>query len=240
MQSFCTFIGKPQEQQLRVLFTPKYAVQWKRIGNLLGVDDSTLENIASETQNDEESCNKLWKVWLSNSINPTWHNAYQAVEIVTVTVQLQDSYICERNNDQGEIWTSSYQLKHIANLSLISYNERHATLKQVEAIAKVTHSGILNTGVGSPLNKQSSDRYISGCKRIGCISDIFESDISDKRLPCLTPKVILIEGAPGIGKTILSREIVFQWACEKLLCDVHLLFLVLLRDPQISQIKSLE
>ena len=241
VQSFYTFVGKPQEQQLHDLFTPKYAVQWKRIGNLLGVDDSTLENIASETQNAEESCNALWKVWLSNSINPTWHNAYQAVDIVTVTMELQDSYIRERNNDQGEIWASSYQPKHIANVSLICYDERRTTLKQVEAIAKVTHSGIINTDVGSPLNKQSSDRYISGCKRTSCISDIFEPDIlEDKRLPCLTPKLILIEGAPGIGKTILSREIAFQWASEKLLNHVHLLFLVPLRDPQISQIKSLE
>ena len=218
------------------LFTPKYAVQWKRIGNLLGIDDSFLENIALKTQNAKESCNALWKVWLKNSINPTWHNAYQAVDIVTVTMQLQDSYIRERN--QGEIWESPYHPKHIANVSLICYDERHATLKQVEAIAKEAYSGNINTDFGSP--EQSSERYISGCKRTSCISDIFEPDISDKRLPCITPKVILIEGAPGIGKTILSREIAFQWACEKLLSHVHLLFLVLLRDPQISKIKSLD
>ena len=240
MQPFYTFVGKPQEQLLRDLFTQKYAVQWKRIGNLLGVDDSTLENIALETQNAEESCNALWKVWLNKSISPTWHNAYQAVEIVTVTMQLQNSYILERNNDQGEIWTSSYQPKHIANVSLICYDEKRTTLKQVEAIARVTHSGIINTDLAGSI-QQSPDSYISGCKRTSCISDIFEPDKSeDKKLPCLTPKVFLIEGAPGIGKTILSREIAFQWACEKLLSHVYLLFLVPLRDPQISQIKSLE
>ena len=154
-------------------------------------------------------------------------------------MQLQDSYIRERNNDQGEIWASSYQPKHIANISLICYDERRATLKQVETIAKETHSGNINTGLGSL--QQSSDSCISGCKRTSCISDIFEPDIlEDKKLPCLTPKVILIEGASGIGKTILSREIAFQWACEKLLSHVHLLFLVPLRDPEIIQIKSLE
>ena len=237
--SIFTSVAKPPEQILCNLFTRKYAAHWKRIGNLLGVDDSTLENIAYETQNDEESCNSLWKVWLSNNINATWHNAYLAVDIASVTILLQDIYKEERNKDRVEIWTSSYQPEHFANVSVICYNERRATLKQVETIARVTHSGNLYTGLGSL--QQSSDSYISGCKRTSCISDIFDSDISeDKRLPCLTPKVILIEGAPGIGKTILSREIAFQWACHKILCNKHLLFLVPLRDPQLSQIKSLK
>ena len=154
-------------------------------------------------------------------------------------MKLQDSYIRERNNDQGEIWEPPFYPKHIANVSLICYDERRATLKQVEAIAKEAHMGNINAGLGS--FQQSSDSCISGCKRTSCISDIFEPDIlEDKRLPCLTPEVILIEGAQGIGKTILSREIAFQWACKKLLCNVRLLFLVPLRDSQLSKIKSLE
>ena len=223
----CTSVGKPQEKLLRNLFTPKYAAHWKRIGKLLGVDDSILENIAHETQNDEESCNTLWKEWLSNNIDATWLIAYQAVDIVSVTILLQNIYIDERNKDRVEIWTSSYQPEHFAEVSVICYNERRATLNQVETIAKATRSGNISIGLG--------------CKRTSYISDIFEPDVSeDKRLPCLAPKVILVEGAPGIGKTILSREIAFQWACEKLLNHVHLLFLVPLRDPEIIQIKSLD
>ena len=239
IHTFYTSIGKPQEKLLCGLFTPKYAAHWKRIGNLLGVDDSTLESIAHETHSDEESCNALWKEWLNNNINVTWHIATQAVDIVSVTMLLQNIYIDERNKDRVEIWTSSYQPEHFSDVSVICYNERRATLKQVETIAKATYSGNISIGLGSL--QQISGGHISGCKRTSCISDIFEPDISeDKTSPCLAPKVILIEGAPGIGKTILSREIAFQWACEKLLSHVHLLFLVPLRDPEIIQIKSLE
>ena len=53
---------------------------------------------------------------------------------------------------------------------------------------------------------------------------------------------ILIEGDPGIGKTILSSEIAAQWADKTLLNDKALLFLLFMRQPEtknISNVKSL-
>ena len=41
---------------------------------------------------------------------------------------------------------------------------------------------------------------------------------------------ILIEGAPGIGKTVLAKEIAYQWAENELLTSKKLLFLVFLRE----------
>ena len=149
----------------------------------------------------------------------------QAIDIVTVMELLQKFYVNERNIDRVEIWTS-HQPEHIANVSVICYNERHATFKQVEDMAKEMHRGNLN---------------ISSSQRVSDISDIFDPNRSqDKDFPCTTPNVILIEGVPGIGKTILSREIAFQWACKDLLSNTLLLFLVHLRDLQIPQITSLE
>ena len=51
---------------------------------------------------------------------------------------------------------------------------------------------------------------------------------------------ILIEGAPGIGKTVLSKEIACQWAENKLLKFKNLLFLLYLRDPALKNMKMLE
>ena len=138
---------------------------------------------------------------------------------------LQKFYVNERNIDRVEIWTS-HQPEHVANVSVICYNERRATLKQVEYMAKEMHRGNLN---------------ISSGQQVSDISDIFNPNRSqDKDIPCTTPNVILIEGVPGIGKTILSREIAFQWACKGLLSNTMLLFLVHLRDLQIPQITSLQ
>ena len=60
------------------------------------------------------------------------------------------------------------------------------------------------------------------------IIDIFKSSY----------KRILIEGAPGIGKTILSREIAYCWAKDKILIDKKL-FLLLIRDPHLHCVKSI-
>ena len=60
------------------------------------------------------------------------------------------------------------------------------------------------------------------------ISDIFlsvmASDVSFVDLR------ILIEGAPGIGKTVLAKEIAYRWAENELLTSKKLLFLVFLRE----------
>ena len=51
---------------------------------------------------------------------------------------------------------------------------------------------------------------------------------------------ILIEGAPGIGKSVLLKEISYRWANKQLLLKFELVLLVSLRDPSLRQIKSVD
>jgi len=60
--------------------------------------------------------------------------------------------------------------------------------------------------------------------------------LSEGSSPC--PHRILIEGAPGIGKTTLCKEIAIQWANHLILHNTRLLFLLFLRDPQIKLITN--
>ena len=54
------------------------------------------------------------------------------------------------------------------------------------------------------------------------------------------PRTLLVEGSPGIGKSVLLKQISYLWATNKLLTNSHFLFLLHLRDPAVQQMKSIE
>ena len=51
---------------------------------------------------------------------------------------------------------------------------------------------------------------------------------------------ILIKGAPGIGKSVLLKEISYRWANKELLQKFELVLLICLRDPSLQQIKCVD
>ena len=51
---------------------------------------------------------------------------------------------------------------------------------------------------------------------------------------------ILVEGSPGVGKSILLKHIAYLWANGELLTNTHFLFLLHLRDPSVRQLDSLQ
>ena len=55
-----------------------------------------------------------------------------------------------------------------------------------------------------------------------------------------SPYMILIEGVPGIGKTIMSKEIAFHWAKKDLLKAKKILLLLFLRDPMVKKITDVQ
>jgi len=54
----------------------------------------------------------------------------------------------------------------------------------------------------------------------------------------MEPKLILIDGAPGMGKTTLCKEIAYQWANEELLKNTTIVFLLVLRNPAVQKIAT--
>ena len=54
------------------------------------------------------------------------------------------------------------------------------------------------------------------------------------------PQFILIEGAPGIGKSSLLKEIAYRWSNKDVLQKFKLVLLVCLRDPAVQQMSLID
>ena len=51
---------------------------------------------------------------------------------------------------------------------------------------------------------------------------------------------ILVEGLPGVGKSILLKHIAYLWSKDELLTNTHFLLLLELRHPSVQQLDSLD
>ena len=82
-----------------------------------------------------------------------------------------------------------------------------------------------------PRSVKATEEFLKRYGIIKNVADIFHSTNS---------KVIAIEGAAGIGKTYLCKEIVYQWSQGQLLTEKKLLFLLFLHEQQVQSVKSVK
>ena len=140
--------------------------------------------------------------------------------VADATIQLQQRYISTRFSSSVDEWPP-YQPKHYTTLAFIHNKGKFtdavrffvaqelAVAGNINAIQLSSHSN-LNTN----MTKNISDIFLPVMASDGSFVDLY----------------ILIEGAPGIGKTVLAKEIAYRWAENELLTSKKLLFLVFLRE----------
>ena len=117
-----------------------------------------------------------------------------------------------------------YHPKHYTPLTII-HHEGRPTESEIITVAKEFSSNRITENIET----QTRIDYDRSIKNINDLFTPYESETSHSYR-------ILIEGAPGVGKTILSKEIAFQWANSTLLNSKSLLFLLFMRDPQVKLI----
>ena len=96
------------------------------------------------------------------------------------------------------------------------------------------------TAKASALKDGNIDRYISTAsnrttKDLQEVLSWLEQSSNSER-----PRNLLVEGSPGIGKSVLLKQISYLWARNKILTNSNFLFLLHLRDPAVQQMKSIE
>ena len=142
---------------------------------------------------------------------------------------MRDDY---KNNkykfDEGDKWPP-FQPTTVVNVALIHYKDRRTEQELIEISKRHKE--------GTP----AIDKLAHHSSVTKDISKIFQTDFANSVETKVKPsKFILIEGAPGIGKTVLAKEIAYLWAKKKLLTNVDILFLLFLRDPELQNVKTLE
>ena len=87
-----------------------------------------------------------------------------------------------------------------------------------------------------PLFRELEQVHLTCCKSNATknIADLFLNEDS------FNLKSILVEGAPGIGKTELIKEIAYLWAKNEVINNMKIVFVLYLRDPNIHKLKSVE
>ena len=137
------------------------------------------------------------------------------------------------------------QPKEFTPLVLLHHEDEHS-MEHVTAITKALHTGaisdVISATTSDPLAKHprlyGHDKLGEALKASKTTTDVSEIlaplENNDK------PQMILIEGAPGIGKTILVKHIAFRWAEQGMLQKYELVLLVHLRDPTVQKMSSLK
>ena len=137
-----------------------------------------------------------------------------------VADNLRDDYMESKYMESHE-WPPN-QSKIVVNVALVCYQGSRTEQELIE-ISKRHKEGTHAVDELSHYSRVTKD-----------ITKIFTAEFPGK-----PPKFILIEGAPGIGKTILAKKIAYLWATKELLTDVDILFLLFLWDPELQNIKTL-
>ena len=163
--------------------------------------------------------------------------------ISIIDSHLRELYKRTRFTAEGAEWPP-LQAKIFVSVALVHYKGKRTQQEFIE-IARIQKEGapaidkFTSSTYTGPSAKKPRLEYSRVTKNITDIfspdpTDLTETDTSSSKVP----KRILIEGAPGIGKTVLARETAYCWATNAILTEIKIVFLLYLRDPQLQSITT--
>ena len=125
---------------------------------------------------------------------------------------------------------------------LLIHHQGDHTPEQMTAMAELMHAGDVDKVASVTGSKRAKfdghDKFHKVLDTSKATKEIGEilAPLEEGKQSCF----ILIEGAPGIGKSVLLKEITYKWANKELLQKFELVLLVCLRDPSLHQIQSVD
>ena len=135
------------------------------------------------------------------------------------------------------------QLKCFIPLLVVHY-KGHRTSKQVTTMAKLMHTGEITSAASanqmgithrSKLDSHETLQVVPDDSKMTKSLEEILAPFENSKESCF----VLIEGAPGIGKSVLLKEIAYRWGKKCLLQMFKVVLLICLRDPILQQAKSI-
>ena len=145
---------------------------------------------------------------------------------------VKEDYIKNRYN----VSESMHTLQHFVDVQLVKYPVPCGE-KEIFDIAAIMREGLKDMRPSSSTPASQVTINNSSFTSIKNIFDILKLVQSNEECK---PEVILIEGAPGMGKTTLCKEITYQWAKSQSLVDLKLMFYMSLQNANTERINTLE
>jgi len=128
------------------------------------------------------------------------------------------------------------QPKNFTPLVLIQYKGHH-NLQQAMAITKLTQTGHI-ASLASNLPVAEDNQLLQEVLHNSTVTKEIKQILAPLEMNH-EPPFILIEGPPGIGKSVLLKEIAYQWSDEQILKTFTFVLLICLRDPIMQQATSI-
>ena len=166
------------------------------------------------------------------------------VDAVSILSEMVSQHnLQERFNTDEETWPPD-QPKNFTPLVLIHHQGQHS-MKQPTVVAQVIQAGDIDNITTMAGNRSVAKHHpkLDGHEPLQEVLD--NSTVTKELAEIMTPleqstdpQFILIEGAPGIGKSILLKEIAYRWGNKQLLKTFKFVFSIQLRNPSIQQVTS--
>ena len=135
--------------------------------------------------------------------------------------------------------------KTFTPLVLIQH-QGHRNLKQSTAMAEFVERGHIDKVVSATKTDTLHKRpKLDTCQPLQEVLDTSKvtKEVAEILAPLETsddPQFILIEGVPGIGKSLLLKHIAYRWSIQQILQKFKLVLLVCLRDPAVQQMSFID
>ena len=171
------------------------------------------------------------------------YNTIGADAVSILSEMVSQRNLQERFNTDEETWPPD-QPKNFTPLVLIHHQGQHS-MKQPIVVAQVIQTGNIDD-ITTMAVDQSVPKHSPKLDSHEPLQEVLDNSTVTKEIAEIfvrleqskDPQFILIEGAPGIGKSVLLKEIAYRWGNKQLLKKFKFVLLIQLRNPSVQQVVS--